>query len=284
MVPTKKLQKTVTAEHLSAYLSSQDDFALELFATSEATKAGLEVAHGGTYKDSVTGKHRQFDLRAMASNGNREICIAVECKALRRTFPLLISRVPRTAAESTHNLIYTYRMAQFVAGHTPGRCIAIESNSSLYPVGECVGKAITQVGIGTDGEFVANDGETYEKWSQAFASLTGLVDRGWRGYERSTSRSFLSLSIPVLVVSDETLWVADYTSDGSLLSGPRQEDAAELFVWREYQGPANHRFVATHLHVVTKSGLLAFYRQLTHDQTFFDKAFPHNHVPSDDGA
>lgn len=283
MAPPKKLRPTVTQADLSAYLALQDDFALELFTTSEARKAGLEVVHGGTYEDSVTGKHRQFDVRAFYVNENREICLAVECKALRANYPLLVSRIARTESESAHDVVYTYRQSSFLDGYVPGQCITVAPSPKLYPTGSPVGKSMTQVGLNADGDFVASDSDTYDKWNQALSSLAGLVARGWKGHERTTRRNFLSASIPVLVVSDDTLWVADYSADGIQQGHPRNEAQVEHYVGRDYLGPGQHKFTATHLHIVTKSALPVFLNRIPTDE-FLSRVFPANHMPSELGA
>ena len=285
---TKAMQKRprtpVTQDDISEYLFSQDDFALELFVSGEAAKLNLPISHGGTYEDPVTRKHRQFDLRITRVSRNRELNLAIECKALRTTFPLLVSRIPRTKAESKHCLIYTRNYPESIPGYVPGYCINVSPSSALYESERLVGKSFTQVGRNGEGELTSSDTETFDKWSQALSSLADLVADAWRGYQRSTSRGFVAAAVPVLVVSDNTLWVADYSADGSLSCAPRQESHVEFYVGREYAPTGGHKFVASHLHVLTRSAVAKFFSEVACDETWWNSVFPPEHVPATVGA
>src|SRR4051812_46650875 len=95
----KTSQKEITAADLTNYLDSESDFAFEIRAIKELQKAG-EVLHGGTYMDTITGKPRQFDIRVTISKDRCVIRLAVECKNLKKTFPLLVSCLPRSDDEA----------------------------------------------------------------------------------------------------------------------------------------------------------------------------------------
>jgi hypothetical protein len=56
--------KPDTAADLKEYLASADDFAFEREIYSVAKGLGFQVQHAGLYTDPVTGKPRQFDVRA----------------------------------------------------------------------------------------------------------------------------------------------------------------------------------------------------------------------------
>ena len=88
--------KEIEASDLLDYLSAESDFAFEARVVKDFRKKGFNVEHGGTYMDSVTGKPRQFDIRATLATETSVIRLAVECKNLKTIFPLLVSCLPRT--------------------------------------------------------------------------------------------------------------------------------------------------------------------------------------------
>jgi hypothetical protein len=274
----RPVRPVVTQTDLQVYLGSQDDFALEMFVYSEAVKAELDTTHGGTYQDRSTGKFRQYDVRATRTRNSHQIGLAIECKAIRNTFPLLVSRIRRAEPESAHSTIHSYRPSQ----PTPGLGVdwapaqsATVAPSLIYPANELVGKSTVQVGRNpNDGELVSSDAEVYEKWTQALASAAALVDDAWLGFERSTTRTLDSIVLPALVVPDATLWAADYKDDGTQVSTPHQIDQTTLYMGREYRGPASLKYLVTHLHILTKSQVRPFLDRVSSDNSFWKALFP----------
>ena len=107
MAKKKRPDHVITADDLKEYLSERDDFALELDVYHKAKEAGFTAVHGGTYTDPVTKKTRQFDVRAAFERGLYRLDLAIECKSIQTTYPLLLSRIPRASAESFHQFILT---------------------------------------------------------------------------------------------------------------------------------------------------------------------------------
>ena len=116
---------------------------------SDAARTGNHVV---TYEDPVTKKHRQYDVRAWAERRQQRLDLAIECKALRPWFPLVVSRIPRAADESFHHLILSHTREP-----DPGevysridldraRTLPMEGRYSIYGQGEPVGKSTTQEG------------------------------------------------------------------------------------------------------------------------------------------
>ena len=101
--PSQPSQKEITAADLTDYLNSESDFAFEIRAIKELQKAG-DVLHGGTYMDAITGKPRQFDIRVTISKDRCVIRLAVECKNLKTTFPLLVSCLLRRDDEAFQHI------------------------------------------------------------------------------------------------------------------------------------------------------------------------------------
>src|SRR5436309_4490445 len=73
-------------------ISGADDFGHEMRVRNllEVTPA-INFEHGGTYKDEVTGKPRQFDFRCSLRKGDALLSLAVECKNLSNESPLVMS-------------------------------------------------------------------------------------------------------------------------------------------------------------------------------------------------
>jgi hypothetical protein len=80
----------INAADLREYLDTQDDFALELHAYRMARAHGFSAFHGGTYEDPATKKTRQYDVRASFALGAKHIDLTIECKSLKRSYPLLV--------------------------------------------------------------------------------------------------------------------------------------------------------------------------------------------------
>lgn len=77
-------------------------------------RRGFAASHGGTYDDPVTKKARLYDVRALRQQDRFRVDLAIECKSLKRYYPLLLSRIPRTADESFHDLIFSRKRPQDV--------------------------------------------------------------------------------------------------------------------------------------------------------------------------
>src|SRR5690349_9040499 len=100
----------IDATHIESYLNANSDFAFELSVLRALRRQGLRCRHGGTYDDPVTGKTRQFDIYAESRRTDRpdlmRFAFAVETKNLRRSFPLVIHRLPREISESYLELMF----------------------------------------------------------------------------------------------------------------------------------------------------------------------------------
>jgi hypothetical protein len=255
--------EAISAEDLAEYLATQgDDFDLELYVYREAKACGLTATHGGTYEDPVTKKTRQYDVRAYKVGNNCRVDLAIECKSLKPSFPLLLSRVPRAAEESFHELVYAYEApaGAFIVGLLPGTALRISGAASIYPRGDYVAKNTAQVGRNEKGELISTDSEVFDKWSQALASAHELVLAARYHNDTYKSKEFVTLVLPMLVVPDGTLWAADYSEDGVLQTKPHQVSEARLFVGREYSTKLSSVTTISHMHISTRTNIAAFLR------------------------
>jgi hypothetical protein len=270
--------QAVTSQEIENYLNSQDDFALEMQVYSLATSLNFEASHGGTYQDPVTKKPRQYDIRAHVDSNDRRIDLAIECKSLKASFPLVVSRIPRDRSESYHQVVCSFHKDNrdpYTADVNPAESLRIENrnNFPLYPEGEPVGKATTQIGISERGDFISGDAEVYDKWSQALSSLSELAsDASWYR-DRSDSDFYVTALLPILVIPDGTLWVADYDTLGTLTSQPRLVDQTSFFLGRDFWS-ALSSYNVSHLHICTLSGLKQFMSEIQASKGSWEKFFP----------
>lgn len=258
---------TITKEHLKEFIATQDDFALELYAYNLARELGFKVTHAGSYIDPQTGKARQYDVQASRACGeNFHIYMAIECKALRPSFPLLVSRIPRIREESFQHIVNT--MGKGRASYMGNaQAQELSGGASLYPMSEFVGKASSQVGFNGEGKLHSKDSEVFEKWGQAIASSNQLISRAASLNYRIEDTLQSSAVLPVLVVPDETLWVVDYYGVNDSAE-PIQANEAQYFIGSDQKtvgGSFSGTFTLSHLHIVTKTGLENLLRRFGKD-------------------
>jgi hypothetical protein len=243
----------ITSADLATFAANDSDFAFELRVLHQLRGLGFQCEHSGTYEDPVTGKFRQFDIRANKNLGKVHLALAVECKNIRPYHPLLVSAVPRTQAEAFHDRIdFTS-----VPNGGPSQCIRLVGRESAYPVGESVGKKTDQVGRENmpDAGLVSDDSATFEKLNQAVNSCRDLVR-----YCGSTSQTpYLRVVAPVLVVPDGVLWQVDYTANGTMTKKPRVIPATTLFLGLSWDFDRGDRlqipYGMSHLEIWTPAGL-----------------------------
>ena len=265
----------ITADDISRYLNKRDDFDLELFAYRTLCASGWDVVLGGTYVDAVTGKFRQFDVRASKTfSHGRVVVLCVECKGLRRENPLVVSRVERPFAESYHDILVLRPRPQ-IGDVVPSVAHCQATGPTLYRQDEFAGKSMTQISKKNNDEFKVSDAETYDKWFQALASSEPLITEIAHTPANHSAPAFYFF-MPVLVISDETLWVVDYQADRSRMT-PRLENEAVYFVNRDFKityqrFKGNYR--QPHLHIETRVGFERLIQKLdAPDSRFMDKIF-----------
>lgn len=237
----------ITEKDLEAYLASESDFALEMTVLSLLRKMNFTCSHSATYEDPVTGKFRQYDIRAAKSEGDFKLALAVECKNLRPNFPLLMNAVPRTSTEAFHEFV-VYRLR---AVFPQTEILHVDRGRSIYGEGDMVGKRSDQVGRAEHtSELFSDDSATFDKLSQAINSLKDVfVDNA-----RHSAPPFIRMVVPVLVVPAEVLWQVEYDKDGNITKLPYRVNETTLFIDRTWTALANNETVSyriSHLHIVT---------------------------------
>jgi hypothetical protein len=267
--------KPIEVADLSEYLKSEDDFAFELEILRYCLAgAGFKVEHGGSYRDPVTRKDRQFDIRLMAQKERSVVKLAIECKNLKSNFPLLVSRIPRRSEENVHDIVISLRSS-------PGnplvgkavRKITATGTGVIFEAKKFVGKSTAQVGRSKAGEIVTGDSEIYEKWSQALGSAFDLVASSARDYTIVNDNAAATVIFPVLVIPDGTLWTIDYTEDGNQLGDPRQSKECEIFLGKRIDADILD-YTASHLLIFTKTEFNSYLDRLATNDKYWERLFP----------
>jgi len=245
---------------VKGFLKTEADFAFEMRTLHRLRSTGFQCEHAGGYTDPITGKRRQFDIRATRLVEQLELRLAVEAKNLRDTSPLVIHMVERTTEESFNDII----VRDPLLGIT--RRVQIKSYESAYRPDEFVGKGTDQVTRKGDGSFGRSDADVWEKFGQAMNSARDLIEDAVR--TPHDQRAFAI--VPVVVVPDQRLWQVRYHTDGSQVGDPEQVAYCPYFInfgW-DVGSPTTPMspYVMSHLEVVTLSALKPrmdgqFYRQ-----------------------
>jgi hypothetical protein len=259
----------IEAADLSEYLKT-GDFQFELEVFQLCLKGGDVAEHGGTYQDPVTKKDRQFDIRMRVVKNPFVLKLAIECKKLTRSFPLLVSRVPRRKEENFHNIIISRPTA--LASAT--QIVQVMGPGMLYQEKGFVGKATDQVGKKITGEMVVGDAKVYEKWSQAVSSAFDLVARSADEYERTDRRAAAIVVLPMLILPDKTLWTADYSGEGRLMADPKLADECTLFLGKSVFAGAVGHYKISHLHIFTKTKFDGFLDKISVNDKYWTSIFP----------
>lgn len=270
----KNLKTKIDANHIRNFLETHDDFGLELFVYRNAFSRGFKVEHGGFYKDPVTDKTRQFDIRTSYGPPGRKIVLPIECKRLSETYPLLISRVKRVKGESYNEYIVSQDFGKMSGEQRPPRSIHLDEPDSFYKVGKYIGKSTIQIGVDDKKQFVFEDSEVFDKWTQAINSAKDLIDIAFRSHFKG-NLPISTAVIPVLVVPDDTLWVADYDDSGSLLGDPLLADEVQFFINHEYNIQGFPPYRISHLHFFTKKGICIMFDRIANkeNEEFKQKVF-----------
>lgn len=274
------LRQAITESDIAEYLQSADDFQLEIDIFRACLDAGFTADHAGSYKDPVTGLNRQFDIRARYQGEGCSLKLAIECKALADFFPLVVSRMPRLPSETDYHALVS------LPGHIHSQVeLYSMKKQQLFPKNRPVGKATFQlgrkdqrIGSGQKSPFYSGDAEVHEKWTQALSSAHDLVEESVKEIQRHDKPLAASLILPVLVVANDTLWVVDYSEDGSLIEEPKKVDDCSIYLNSKIEAKTAAGWVSypvSHLLVYTENGFVQMLDQFVNDRDSYDKFLPH---------
>jgi hypothetical protein len=269
---------SITAQEIKDVVRVEDDFGHEMRVGNILTNPQyppfhftqvrvMSPSHGGTYKDQVTDKTRQFDYRCQIVRGHQgthNIFLAAECKNLNPDLPLVVCGRPRTKVESYH--VYIARTQD---GERQLRIV--EGSGSLYKPNGFVGKSLIRLKIKEKKLCADGDSEIYDKWSQALASSYDLAFSA--AYNKSASQA-LAFILPLVVVPDNSLWVVSYKDNGTPYGDPEKVDQCPFYVDQKFL--IGLPFVITHIHFVTLKGLSDMLSEFANaDSDKWDLIFSH---------
>ena len=269
----------IDAADIRKAISDADDFGHEMRVRNllEVTPA-IDFEHGGTYKDPVTGKPRQFDFRCALRRQNALLSLAVECKNLSLESPLVISGTWRRKEEAFHDLIES-RTGRFESGSMifvglSSTTRRSDGDNSFYAAKKFVGKSLLRIKAGKSVPIASPDSDIYDRWSQALASGIDLASEACELSKKLHLPHVFSAVLPVVVVADGSLWRVIYDEKGEMLDEPKMTDRCELYIGRslrlrEEPKPFRHQFTFSHIHFFTLSGFDSFLeRMVTNDKAW----------------
>lgn len=256
----KLRDNAITKLDITDYLNQYSDFSFEVVVLKKLISLGFDCEHAGTYEDPITKKTREFDIRAKKTIINEQkfqlnISLSVECKNLKSNFPLIVHCMPREKQECYLDLIWASKPQSYIGQYENAMRIPLEENDSPYKLLDAVGKSCDQVGRKDShlGEVIGNDGDVFDKISQAINAAHDLVKDAH--YDAENGLDVITLVIPVLVVPNEKIWSVWYTQTGEIEREPTLEKNIEYYLnkgWlignpmHEYQ----RRYYLSHLEIV----------------------------------
>lgn len=262
---SKKEYLPVEKADIEKYLAeTSDDFLFEMKILKILQSAKFQCQHSGYYSDPETSKMREFDIRASLKHTCLELNFAVECKNF--SDPLLL--IYRTFQQKNkENRIGICGSA--AAKHQMERKDCDDNflaQSSYYVVGfENFPKNIEDDFVGRSSALIKkykNDkgeeklecvDDAFERLSQAISSVTEWVQRCQWAIEAH-------VYLPILVVPDQKLWVADFDDKGETRN-LSAVDSCYYYIGKNIQGlyrESQFTYQMPYLRIFTESGLMKF--------------------------
>lgn len=255
-------EDTITIEDIEQYSREYSDFSFELSVASEVRSFGIEVfGQSGIYTDPVTGKPREYDVRARKFiDGQKplslkgQVLFAIECKNIRDYCPLVVHCIRRDPNKAYQNVVYN--PSDHASHFLPNQQIILKERDGLYLSTQntsWVGMSIDQVGRDTNNKIKATDSGVYNKIAQATHSAHELVE-SVSIYTNPVD--IVSMILPVLVVPDNRLFVIKYNDN--LPSKPELAEFVSMYSGYEISiryGSNSMAFTYSHIDIVTISGL-----------------------------
>lgn len=286
-----KLSETkIGKEDIEEYLANYSDFSFEVRVLKKLTELGFTCQHGGTYKDPVTGKDREFDIRASSfypvagKNIRYCLCLSVECKNFRENFPLVIHCTPRSENECYQDLVWSSPpspsggiVTSSSSTHPPtifDSRLVLSGAISSYKVGDPVGKSYNQVGRRVqEKDLISNDAEVFEKISQAINASFDIIMLSQNAGTQENS-TVVSSILPVLVIPKDRLWKVTYENSGNVIEGPTPVTWVSYYIGKSWSilletqyGVYNQPYRLSHLEIIELDNLDALVRaQTTRDR------------------
>lgn len=274
---------------IRAVSENNEDFGHEMRVGAMLAAAGASnIRHGQTYVDPVTGKVRQFDYRfdIRGRETNKALFCAAECKNVQTNNPVIVCGYRRIETEAFHEVIASrfgrYKVGNRMFFQTDSSTTARTSVATAFGRGLFVGKSIIRGG----GSARQNEGEVFDKWTQALSSANDVVKDAMSAAKPTGGGVFLSVVLPIVVFPDKTLWTASFDQDGKLDDDPKQTDCCHFFVGQRYTREAEavgiyHPYLISHISFFTIAGLNIFLRSFAPDSLKWEEWIPRRIVDTE---
>lgn len=268
----------ISASEIAAVVTKEDDFGHEMrVGQIIQTIPAIELRHGGTYTDSVSGKPRQFDYRCSLRKEAHKLLLAVECKNLSPSLPLAICGTNRRSDEAYHDLIDSRigvfkRGSQTISGRSS---VTLRANGkdSFYLEGGFAGKSLIRIQTDKKPPVRIQDSDVYDKWAQALSSAVELANSACDSAKSISKNHLFTAVLPVVVVPDDLLWRVIYDEKGDVATAPAQVTECELYVGRKItvgHPEMPQWFTFSHVHFFTNNGFSSFLSKMAmNDRAWF---------------
>ena len=264
----------ISHSDIRAVVTKEDDFGHELRVGHAIQNCpAIQLQHGGTYTDSVTQKPRQFDFRCWVRKERACLSLAVECKNLNPSVPLVVCGVGRRNDESFHDLIESrqgiFKRGPAIMNGLSSITRRAKQNNAFYPSGGFVGKSLIRIQSDKNPMVKTQDSDVYDKWAQALSSSVELAVSACDFAKQNSVERFFTAVLPVVVVPDDLLWKVIYDNNGSISNDPEHINECELYVAREIEvggekgTPWYHCFTFSHVHFFTLTGFSSFLSKMS---------------------
>lgn len=249
----------ITKEDITEYLEEYSDFSFEISVLRKLTLLGFSCEHAGTYEDPITKKTREFDIRArkvLIDDGDLQfnISLSVECKNLKNNFPLVVHCMPREENECYLDMIWATEPHNYIPPYENAMRISLKNGDSPYEKLMAVGKSCDQIGRKPqNSELIGNDGDVFDKISQAINSAYDLIEESHYAAEKNID--VITLVIPVLVVPNDRIWSVWYKRTGEIEREPTIESSLEYYIGKSWlvgnpQSEFEKRYYLSHLEII----------------------------------
>ncbi len=238
------------------------DFLLELQVARLMDSADFKVELSGRYDDPVSGKVREFDVRAHRTDPWRgtTIWLSLECKNIPVHSPLLVMSSERVSGEEK------FEKAVYDDTPTPTSMTTmyniVQVRSLFYNKIHYYGRAMVRLqrdrGSASISTAQKPSTELHSKWEQAVSSLAEKVILVGKGHAQISKEHHF---YPCIVVPNNTLWEVRYNADGSVKDNPTKRDFVYQHIWKECafsKRPTQQSLRLSKLHVFTVKGLNEF--------------------------
>lgn len=262
-------EEVITDSIIKQTYSSNKDFAFEIEVLRIVISAGYNANHSGVYCDPVTGKFREFDIRAEVyadKTYNRRVALALECKNLGTSSGFLFHSMQRKESEAFHQIITQNRdgTKQF---QEPWKLEQLDGFKSYYHPGGSSEEPSSNTTVAKKIDFLKlkkdkldKDRDGYELISQAINSCKDLIEEI---FERRNEKLYSTFICPVVVVPDGRLWQVIYDSKGEIIKDVHPVEIAHYFVshpWVPEHAYCPYRI--SHVAIVTLSQLKLWLQSL----------------------